>query len=569
MNPPLVCCFPLPPDNVPRNATETDYVDELIAYWGLEVDRVAPTGLADALPAHKILLTVGEGALPGDFADWLSAGGVWIAVSGTCGREDLLGVRRLAPDYLLWGGAARSLGEGWTVAAGDHPIGRALETPLHHFGGVAVVADGARILASTRDAHGALVDTVGVSEHAVGAGTAILLAPDIVGAIVRIQMGNPVHRDGVPAADGTAPVGDGIRKSDDGIVLDWIFDRRSVPETPDLRCFLDPQADLWRELMLRTLFHASTLARVPLRLLFYWPDNLPAIGHLSHDSDGNDPERAEELLDALARADAPGTWCIILPGYSPELTERIRAAGHELATHYDAMSAGTIFSEREFDQQWSALRTQFGQDPVSNKNHYLRWEGDVDILRWCIDRGIRIDQSKGASKTGAAGFAFGSCHPYRPVDAEGRLLDILELATPTQDLHVFAPETLARPLLESALRAHGVAHFLFHPAHMNKPNVADSLVRTVQAGRDLGMRWWTAERMVGWDRARRTAKWNRGTLHAGEPLPGATVLVHAPWANAPMCSGETMGATQRWGVDLHVRVLDLESAATVAVEAVP
>ncbi|MFM7320113.1 MAG: hypothetical protein ACKO5K_01140, partial [Armatimonadota bacterium] len=137
MNPPLVCCFASPADNVPRNATETAYLDEIIAYWGLEVARVAPDALAETLPGHRILLTVGEGALLANIDDWIAGGGVWISIAGTCGREDLLGVRRLAPDYVLWGGAARSLGEGWTARVIDHPIVAGLDRPLHHFGGVA------------------------------------------------------------------------------------------------------------------------------------------------------------------------------------------------------------------------------------------------------------------------------------------------------------------------------------------------------------------------------------------------------------------------------------------------
>src|SRR5207253_7712026 len=52
-------------------------------------------------------------------------------------------------------------------------------------------------------------------------------------------------------------------------------------------------------------------------------------------------------------------------------------AGHELATHYDAMSEGTVWSESAFDEQWRQLVAMFGDQPVTNKNHYTRWEGDV------------------------------------------------------------------------------------------------------------------------------------------------------------------------------------------------
>ena len=90
------------------------------------------------------------------------------------------------------------------------------------------------------------------------------------------------------------------------------------------------------------------------------------------------------------------------------------------------------------------------------------------------------------SKTGEAGFNFGTCHPYRPITPAGEVLPILELHTPTQDLHVFAPEELVTPLLLAATRHYGVLHLLFHPAHADKPNVADSLVRLAASHPPVG-----------------------------------------------------------------------------------
>ena len=52
-----------------------------------------------------------------------------------------------------------------------------------------------------------------------------------------------------------------------------------------------------------------------------------------------------------------------------------------------------------------------GERPATNKNHYLRWENDVDVWEWCVKHGIRLDQSKGASKSGEAGFD-GWIHRY-------------------------------------------------------------------------------------------------------------------------------------------------------------
>lgn len=564
-SPPLVCAFAEPPQNVPRNATLCHTVHEILAAVGMETLPVLPAEVESVLQESRILLTVGEGPVPDSIVDWVAGGGVWIAVGGTCGHDALFGVRKLAPEFVLWGAAVRNLGEGWIEATcHDNPIAPALPVSLHHFGGVCVEAVDAEPLARCLDAHGRPIDAAGIVRKTVGKGATLLIAPDVTGTIVRMQMGNPIVRDGVPAPDGTAPVGDGVLKSDDGIALDWLLDRQEVPGTPGLRGFLEPQGDLWREVVLRSLFWASRTTETPLHLLWYWPNGAPAIGHLSHDSDGNDLTRASELLDALDRAKAPGTWCVILPGYPPEMIQRIVDSGHELAMHYDSMTQGTVFSEREFDDQWRRLCVQFGEQPVTNKNHYLRWEGETEILRWCMARGIRMDQSKGASKTGACGFGFGTCHPFRPVDCRGRILDILELATPTQDLHVFAPETLAEPLLAAALRVHGVAHFLFHPAHMAREHVADSLVRTVESGRSRGMLWWTAAQIIEWNDARRAARWERGTLIAGLPIRGATVLTYAPWdSGSQHPSASNITPFEAWGLRFAARVVDLDAGSSL------
>jgi hypothetical protein len=98
-----------------------------------------------------------------------------------------------------------------------------------------------------------------------------------------------------------------------------------------------------------------------------------------------------------------------------------------------------------------------------NKNHYTRWEGDTEWWEWCAARGIQLDQSKGASKTGEAGYNFGTCHVYLPVTFRGKTIDCFEMCTCTQDLHVFAPVQLFEALLAAVKRHHGVFHQLFHP----------------------------------------------------------------------------------------------------------
>jgi hypothetical protein len=536
-----VCILPEQSPNKARSISYPDYIKEILQHAGLAHHYIDVHDLNAHLGKLRVLVTVGEfefdDQLKQSLHAWLSNGGCWLSLAGICGMSAALGVQHAAPAFANWHMGLTVIGEGYAVAeVADHPIVAHIRRPLHFFLGLGVKLSGANVLATAQDRHGRDIDSPLITEHQVGKGRAIFVAVDVTGTIVRVQQGTSVTRDGLSAPDGTAPVADGVLKTDDGAVLDWIFDRRPVEGAPGLLAFLDPVADLWREVVLRGIFHLARTCGISLPLLWLYPRQLPAIAHMSHDTDTNDPVKAEALLRTLAQADIKSTWCTILPGYPKELTGRIRSAGHELAMHYDAMTEGLHWSARQFDRQFAELTSLFdGEKPDSNKNHYLRWENDTELWEWCIAHGIRLDQSKGASKTGEAGFNFGSCHPYRPVQFDGAFLDILELATPTQDLIVFAPEALIDPMLDSVKRSHGVMHLLFHPAHIDKPGVAGSIITAVRKAKAAGLEWWTARQIHRWEFARRAVSWidagdSSVTLRCEKDLDQATILWLKPHA---------------------------------------
>jgi peptidoglycan/xylan/chitin deacetylase (PgdA/CDA1 family) len=574
-SPIAVCVLPEPPPNGPRTVSYPGYVHEILAHAGVCYAPVAADDLPTLLPDLRVLVTVGGGALPDDVIarlhDWVRAGGGWLSIGGVCGAPDLFGVEPEGASFVGWGGGAGILGEGYLyLRRPAHAILSHLRIPLHYFNGLAVRATGGDVLASALDAHGRPTSRATVVEASVGDGRCLLIAPDLTGAVVRIQQGVAITRDGVPAADGTGSVCDGVLKSDDGCVLDWLLDRQPVPGAAGLSGFLQPVADQWREVLLRALFYLAREGGAPLPLLWLYPRDLPALGHLSHDSDGNQPAAARRLLAVLDQAGVNSTWCLLAPGYPADVTAELRRAGHELAMHYDAISEGMAWSEDAFDQQWRRLTDAFGGEPPrTNKNHYLRWQGDTEFFEWLARRGIGLDESKGATKTGGAGFGFGTCHPYFPVDPAGRPIDVLELPTPTQDLMVFAPEALGGALLAAVAAHHGVLHLLFHPAHIETPGVADALLRAVRNGAERGLEWWTARRIGDWERARRSLRWldcrERADglsvqIEAGQPLPEASLLFPAAGDVTIRVDGEPRQSrtVERWGFRFGSVVMDIE-----------
>jgi len=305
------------------------------------------------------------------------------------------------------------------------------------------------------------------------------------------------------------------------------------------------------------------------------------VGHISHDTDGNDPRKAVAMLDVMNRAKIKSTWCTLFPGgYPTQFYGDLKRQGFEIALHYDAMTGGehTSWSRENFLLQHRWLLREAGLRHItSNKNHYTRWEGRLDFFRWCEEVGIQLDQTRGPSKKGTIGFPLGGSQPYFPLDDEAaspRLLKVLEVNMLTQDLTVVCPGAYGTELVDSAARHHGVAHFLFHPAHILKPKVADTICGLVDYGRAQGLEWWSCQQIYHWEMLRRSvaARFDAPgvvTLQADRPLSQATLLVLKPKAGprSITLNGRAAQATP-WplhGFEFDAITLDLAGSTRIGV----
>ena len=528
------------------------YVCEILAHGGLSVDRAGPEELAAGLTAHR-LLVLPDAPLTANARNAITAfarHGAVLGIGGTSGLDALFGVT-----------STGTLGECYGEVTAGQPITGGVTSSLHCWGGATVTANrDTQVLVRQR--------AVGGSPLVCRTARAVLIAADVPGTLVHLQQGIPIHQDGTPAPDGSAAVDDGILKTDDGVVLDWERDRAAVDGHP---CFLEPVGDDWRDLLLRSVFALAQEIGEPLPVLWYWPDDLPAVALLSHDTDGNIETLAWQELAAVERQGIKSSWCFIRhpETYPLRFYQTVAEHGHEVCLHYDAHSPSypdATFSEASFREQLRWLRELLPTTPVtSNKNHYLRWEGWTEPWRWMEQAGITVDQCKGPSKTGNCGFLFGGCQPWFPLEdaAHGsRLLDVLEINLFAQDLIVAAPPELAEPLVLRARARGGVAHFLFHPAHVAKPGVADAMARLIRFAQAQGLAWWTSDRIGRWERARRRVRLSAqdGRLQATAPeaLPSATLLVLRA-GDAGGTRQELAGweALERWGFPFWRRVADL------------
>ena len=397
----------------------------------------------------------------------------------------------------------------------------------------------------------------------IGKGRLERWAVNVPRTIVAFQQGpGPVFRDGAPAGDGSGEVNDGILKADDRIAMDWELDRaRTETGAP---YFAYPYADLWRERLIGSLLAQALSLGLTLPFIGYWPDGVEAVAMISHDSDLNIDESAATTLNTLAECGVRSTWCMIEPGYSRHIYEKVKQAGHELAFHYNALDQqGGRWGEAEFDRQFAWLKQAAELDSVkSNKNHYTRFEGWGELFEWCEKQGIEADQTRGPSKRGNIGFLFGTCHPYFPIawfDRGNRMYDVLEIGFLTQDLALphLADTSVIAPFLDGVKRVEGVAHFLFHQVHLHeRPSVNRAIRTVVDEARKRGFVFWTSAEINDWERARRRIRIEGieadGSVRIRGELPEAPVAV---WIPAPHPDAGVR-AERKFGVPCRKAVLN-------------
>jgi len=387
---------------------------------------------------------------------------------------------------------------------------------------------------------------------ALGGGFVHRWAVDIPATIVALQQGyGPVLGDGIPAPDGSAAIDDGLWKADDRIALSWEYDR-AFTETGQ-PYFARPYADLWRDALIGHLLRTASAAGLVLPFVEPWPDGIRQVAMISHDSDLNADEAADATLRALGRHGIQSTWCMLEPGYSRPVYERIRADGHELAFHYNAVHMeDRYWDEADFRRQLAWCREATGAERiVSNKNHYTRFEGWGELFAWCEAAGIRSDQTRGPSKRGNVGFLFGTCRPYVPMawwEERNRMYDVLEIGFLTQDLGIgaWADTSVIVPFLEQTAAVRGVAHFLCHQHyfHTRPAELEAALDMIVEEARKRKFVFWTGAQIDDWVRARRGTKITGIAADSGQPLVegGNTPEGLVVWIPLPM-EGANASAT--------------------------
>ncbi len=494
------------------------YIGEILRHAGLPFDVLPPDTLIAGHITQRLLIFAHDLELNADqksgATTFVQKGGTLIGTAGTSGLDALFGVHTDGP-----------LHEGYLQPPhSSHPVTAGLRREIHLFGGSRVTATTGAVLAQVvptdsapgrdGDVDSDVVDAV--VAQATGQGRTWLFAPDLITSVLHIQQGKPVlptaprESTGTPAGSILDPDRDGdrieISTVDD---LYYSHPGRGEDGRPhyNRRVLLTPMADVLRELLLRVIFHSFNSDGETLPILWYWPRGLASIAHMSHDTDGNRLGLGWSLYHLLHSLDVRSTWCTMpVPGYSRAFYNTLKQEGYEIALHYATGNAplreDRRWSQMDFDWQYDTLCYEARLSHIiSNKNHGLAWQGRLEFYHWCQAKGIEIEQSRGDR-----GFTFGTSHPWLPMEDDrpgGEFIDVLALCFLTQDLTVVCPLGFMRPLADQCHAAYGVAHFLFHPSHIEDPECERAIRETVSYARSLGMEWWTCAAINSWERARR------------------------------------------------------------------
>lgn len=497
--------------------------------------------LAQVLPLLSVLITAGTIPLKPEaqqaLQDFVARGGVWIATGSTCEMDRLFGVECELNPFPFGSDELIPLGEGYVLARDESRLFPSGLSSLRFSGGVAVRAVKGQVLAEVLDVHQNPSGRAAIVRHFYGEGYTLLFAVHIGETVARIRHGRAVVEDGVPPADGSAPLRDGVLRCEDGILLDWQFDRAASEN--GLPYFHFPVADGWCEVLIRAILEASQHAGGVCPMVWYYPRNLEGAGVLFVRQEVDRPDAESAFSRLMTLVGVRAVWGIQDASQSPAFYRELFKRENEVALIFepDAKSfcrQATLQTQLDHARRFSGLR-----NIRTVQVNGLRWQGLSEFHEHCERLQIVADLGHGGYAPGAAGFAFGSCHLWKALKWDGSFIQTYVLPLLGYEVIDSLPVEVARDIIRTVAHYHGVAHFALSPAIAVDEMRADRLVRLLALAREEGMDWFTASELVNWEESRRLLRYKFNCQ--GDTLQMALVAARTmSHLTLMLLSGETL-----------------------------
>ncbi len=360
-----------------------------------------------------------------------------------------------------------------------------------------------------------------VTVHSFGKGKAAAILFNLPESVVYLHQGNPAwkgqERDGVY----------GLRN------LDLFVGRDGEKNWLDKDKVAIPQADEQVRLLSHVIEYLNS-GYPPLPRLWYFPGDSRCVALLTCDGENNgDPDFYEKEIDSeLKMVQSKGghmTVYLIGTGLKPEVVERWKADGNEIAIHYDDTKNAAHVTRENMDSTITVMQNQFREVygnsyPLSTvRNHWIVWYGWAGQAAIEQAHGIQLDcnsykydNSKDVTRPdwiGGFGYFTGSGIPMKFADEEGNVLDIYQSETQIVDEQLNTKGGIYngyRTLVDRSLyrEKYAVVNAVFHPnSNANKPYLAE-LEKTADYCRRKGVPMLTAMEWLDFLKARDSVKFN-------------------------------------------------------------
>jgi hypothetical protein len=214
--------------------------------------------------------------------------------------------------------------------------------------------------------------------------------------------------------------------------------------------------------------------RVGLPALWYWPDGVPGIYGMTHDDEGAASKGEWMPLDETARGITSTCFLVTVPELEAHTPRHLIDGGHAVGLHWNRYfeevaglpKLGPFLQEVSVYKQAAQLRALLppGRRLRTNRLHYLLWMEDaVRPFRQLEAAGIELDSSYGPDFK-CRGYMFGTAFPFRPLDASGLPMRILELPYQHSEMDGGIDSTfIAEMARNSRAGDHAAILSLFHP----------------------------------------------------------------------------------------------------------
>lgn len=530
---------------------------EALGHSGLTYEKLDEVSAREISRFH-VLVLCGYGKLsPGDaegVSEFVKKGGSVVCSGSAWGLEQLLGIH---PE-------SKHVSNALAHPTGEDRLWPSGTESVRFLGGEAHRASSCETVANCGD-------WVAISKRKIGKAVAVYVAPHVGQTLRLMQSGKSVECDSIGPSDDSAILDNGILRAEDGTVLDFERDRKTV-EGCDTPFFAYAHADAVREMLVRAILFAVDQRGLSVPLVWHWPHNARGTAMLTLDCEEFEREPVNQWHRMLAMFGTPAAWIVGLPGFPLDVYRAMKGWDHELGLLF--LTDDQIgWHEEKLKIQFTAM-TRLTAHPslVSARPQNGRWKGWHTFYELCELAGARVSVSKGGRQPGTSGFLFGTSHPFFPARRDGSPCLVTEIPYTTFSPGTVTPVSVAEDILLQTAHRYGCYHIACPVQAISTPEVASAFRRLLSLCKQQRLTFTLPDQVHKFERGRRQVRITQkllddeGTLliSSDVPLEGLTILFSGPRIEAGTKNREALvEPVVRYGTHFSAVTINLEAKQQV------